>query len=121
MTRVDVAFEDVQAGDLVTLSYVGHEFSGKAWLSGGGLRVGAAFLENYGGKVEGLNFVKASREVKLPTGIGAVVRDGDGDLFIRVQPDYWVFGLDMPDSSWYTDEILVGSGFSVLSDGVEID
>ena len=68
ITRV----EDLREGDMVTLSWDGHEFTGPAWPDGDiGLSVGLSSVA--GGSC---HFVRATREVPdLPTSRGAVIRD----------------------------------------------
>lgn len=63
--------EDLRAGDRVTFSYQGHEFTGEAWAEHGRLFVGPTLV----GRSEGRHrFITATREVPdLPTEFGSLI------------------------------------------------
>lgn len=97
--------DDVRAGDLVTLSWKGHEFTGLAWTTssdGRYMYVGPDIVsDRYGG----CEFVKATREgPQLPTEPNSVivdvtttygdkralmVRDEDGEWRDALSGDAW--------------------------------
>lgn len=82
---VDVARDEVRAGDLVTLAFRGHEFTGVAWFDADneGLQVGSVSLKWYGLHDSPVaTFIRASRVKKatppLPKVVGTyIVASGD--------------------------------------------
>lgn len=65
ITRV----EDVRAGDMATLAYEGHAFTGRVWEDDGGPRVGGSYLSS-----PYVTLLGATREVPdLPTEPGSVI------------------------------------------------
>ena len=109
MSTVEITrVEDVRAGDVVTLSYQGHEFTGVAWVDpdSGGLNVGPEGIKWYrqdGPVADIASFVRATREVSdLPVEYGSVitkatVRGVEGQTVI----------LD-PEGDWFTTECIDG-------------
>ena len=74
ITITDIA--DLRVGDIATLSYDGHEFTGEVWVSPyGELIVGATCARfNSGRPSHVATFVSATREVPdLPTELGSVI------------------------------------------------
>lgn len=129
MMKQDIAFKDIEPGDLVTLSYEGHEFTGEVWRDNYGMlwvgatalgADGAMAIEVFDGNMQPLVFVSATREVKLPTGIGAVIRDGIGDIYIRIGEDSWR-RTRTPAGAHGDSDVTFNMPFEVLSEGVEID
>ena len=77
MTTITITnLADLRAGDIATLSYEGHEFSGEVWAGAGGeLFLGITIVHyNVGDPLPYLTLISATREVPdLPTEPGSVI------------------------------------------------
>ena len=73
ITITDIA--DLRAGDIATLSYEGHEFTGEVWANfQGDLFVGDGVIRYANGlPASSRTLVSATREAALPTELGAVI------------------------------------------------
>ena len=81
MTTITITnINQLRAGDIATLSYEGHEFTGEVWTGAyGELRVGATFIRFADGRSNSdTHLVSATREVPdLPTELGSVIANVD--------------------------------------------
>ena len=97
ITITDIA--DLRVGDIATLSYKGHEFTGEVWAGTyGELFVGGAFARYVDGHPSPVtSLVSATRELPdLPTKLGSVIANvvtEDGDRYD------WAMLVDPTDRS----------------------